>query len=398
MSQIRYFLDITPFRDYAWTGIPTVTAEIARHLLERMPESSFFYYGPDIIRPEFVRIAIEKSPGGYLRSLIEAGTATSGSLADMLARSGLTVGLFPNIKPIHRMFNVELNIIHDLSAVLLPEVHTPRAAVEHSQAYMRDIGTSDLVCCVSEATRQDVLLYLKADLKRVFVSHLGCRIDTSTEAMRERSMRGTTPPYIVVLGTVEPRKNLRLIADLIRHRPRVCEEFAFFFVGRRGWGAQFEEIFGDIMRMPQCRDRLLFTDYVDDEVKKRLLRRAAFAIYPSLFEGFGLPVIECMAEGCPVIASRTSSLVELGLDDSCYFDPWSLNDFARCFDMMHSVVAQPTQREHLSHDVLNRASKFTWGAFMDRVLARIDEVVAAKRMIDAPPTTRDLPQRRRTKR
>jgi glycosyltransferase involved in cell wall biosynthesis len=261
------------------------------------------------------------------------------------------VGIFPNIKPVHRVFDFELVVMHDLSAILLPEMHTPEAAIEHSEAHVRDVATSDLVCCVSEATRQDVLQYLRVPPERVFVSHLGCDVAEETD---EFALTSPVSPYVVVLGTIEPRKNLGLVADFIRCRPQICDELAFLFVGRRGWGAQFEDLFADIMRLPQCRERVLFTDYVTEGVKRRLLRHARFAIYPSLFEGFGLPVVECMAQGCPIITSRSSSLVELALDEDFYFDPLSLADFSRAFGLMHSMTMQEERRRQLSHDVTRR--------------------------------------------
>ncbi len=303
-DSVRFFLDVSPLRDYAWSGIPIVTANIARHLLNVCPESTVFYFDSDVVLPQYVRTAIESAPGGYLRAFIESGMAITTSLERAMREDFVSVGIFPNIKPVQQIFDVELLIIHDLSSILLPEMHTPESAVEHSRAHMRDVATSDLICCVSAATRQDVIQYLRVPAERVFVSHLGC--ETAAEGIPETPLPGP------VLGTIEPRKNLRLIADFIRCRPQICDEIAFLFVGRRGWGEQFEALFGDITRMRQCRDRILFTDYVPEEAKRRLLRHASFAAYPSLFEGFGLPVVECMAEGCPVITSRSSSLIELG--------------------------------------------------------------------------------------
>jgi glycosyltransferase involved in cell wall biosynthesis len=392
MSDTRYFLDVSPLRDYAWTGIPTVTARIARYLLNTRPEATVFYYGPEVVLPQFVAMAIDSAPGGYLRAFIEAGTAIAGSLDNALRGDFTSVGIFPNIKPVHRVFDFELVVMHDLSAILLPEMHTPEAAIEHSEAHVRDVATSDLVCCVSEATRQDVLQYLRVPPERVFVSHLGCDVAEETD---EFALTSPVSPYVVVLGTIEPRKNLGLVADFIRCRPQICDELAFLFVGRRGWGAQFEDLFADIMRLPQCRERVLFTDYVTEGVKRRLLRHARFAIYPSLFEGFGLPVVECMAQGCLIITSRSSSLVELALDEDFYFDPLSLADFSRAFGLMHSMTMQEERRRQLSHDVTRRASAFSWDAFVERIIEKISERVGSLSATKISMPAQNLRQRRR---
>ena len=394
MNNIRFFLDVSPLRDYAWTGIPVVTANIARHLLDTRPASAVFYYGPDVVLPQFVAAAIDGAPGGYLRALIELGSAIAGSLDGALRGDFVTVGLFPNIKPLHRVFDVELLIIHDISSILLPEMHTPESALEHSQAHMRDVATSNLICCVSNATRQDVIQYLGVPSDRVFVSHLGC--DNVADDIRPSLPFEAVPPYVVVLGTIEPRKNLSLVANFIRSRPQVCDEVAFLFIGRRGWGVQFEDLFGDILRMPRCRDRILFTDYVTEERKKRLLRHARFAIYPSLFEGFGLPVVECMGLGCPVIASRSSSLIELGLDETAYFNPLSLGDFSRAFGQMQTRTRLAKERRKLSDDLVRRASVFTWNAFVKRIMDRVEYAAAALR--GAEPSTTSSTSRRSRRR
>jgi hypothetical protein len=106
MNDIRFFLDISPLRDYAWTGIPVVTANIARYLLETRPAATVFYYGPDVVLPQFVAAAIDGAPGGYLRAFIESGTAIAGSLDGAQRGDFATVGFFPNIKPLHRVFDV----------------------------------------------------------------------------------------------------------------------------------------------------------------------------------------------------------------------------------------------------------------------------------------------------
>ena len=136
------------------------------------------------------------------------------------------------------------------------------------------------------------------------------------------------------------------------------------------------------MRLPQCRERVLFTDYVTDPVKRRLLRHARFAVYPSIFEGFGLPVVECMAAGCPVITSRSSSLIELGLDAEFYFDPLSLGDLSRAFGAMHRATMHDEPRRQLSRHVTRLAASFTWDAFVERIMGKIDEKLA-------PPSVRN---------
>jgi glycosyltransferase involved in cell wall biosynthesis len=372
MKPFKIFFDIAPLGEFAWTGIANVTAGFARHLVQHYPDTSVCFSGADAILPWFVRTATEAVPGGYLRDFIVGRNAVASPLHTAMQGDAVSVGVFPNKKPVHRLFDIELTIVHDLSSILLPEMHPPEVAAAYAESHMRDAATSDLLCCVSEATRQDVISYLSVPPEKAFVSHLGC---DANPIQRPDFGTAPIPPYVVVLGTVEPRKNLQLVAEFIRCRPEICRQVAFMFVGRRGWGAQFEDIFGQVLSMPECQDRIFFTGFLTDADKHRLLAHAAFSIYPSLFEGFGLPVIECMAAGCPVITSRSSSLVELGLDPECYFDPFSVLDFGRAFDRMMAITSKRDARERLARRLADHASKFKWSYFSERIMDRIrDEV------------------------
>jgi glycosyltransferase involved in cell wall biosynthesis len=365
-----FFVDISALMELSWTGIAQVTANLAREIYRRFPTRSYFFVRDQVVDPYFMLAAIETAPGAYLDVLLQNGFGELGRLKDFVWRDKRSVGLFPNIKTLHRVFDVELVVLHDLSAMLMPELHEGWAADLHTRAMARDTATSDLVCCVSEATRQDALAYLPFDGRKAFVSHLGVHEPVAETVAADAAT--AKPPYVLVLGTVEPRKNLRLVAEFFSSRTDLLRDLPVVFAGRRGWGQQFNQIFGKLLEDPALRDRIVFTGYVDEADKWALIRGAKFAIFPSLFEGFGLPVVECMAAGCPVIAGRTSSLVEFGLPDEMYFDPFSLVDFARAFRHINTM-AEPA-RLALGEKLERQARQFTWTAFSDRIV----EAIAAR--------------------
>jgi alpha-1,3-rhamnosyl/mannosyltransferase len=148
--------------------------------------------------------------------------------------------------------------------------------------------------------------------------------------------------------------------------PDMASKIAMVFVGRKGWGPAFDEIFSDLIYNSPWKDRMYFTDFVSEEEKWALMHSARFAIFPSLFEGFGLPVAECMAAGCPIIASRSSSLVEFNLPAEMYFDPFSLTDFSRAFRRIETMREEV--RTKLAEELRMAAKKYTWDAFCDRIL------------------------------
>jgi glycosyltransferase involved in cell wall biosynthesis len=366
---VRFFIEISPMFESNWTGLANVTANIARYFLETKPANTYFFVGTNTILRAYVGTAVRSAPGAYLRSLVSSGFAAGQTLHHALAHSELSVAIFPNLKPFHRVFDIEVLVAHDLSALLMPELHRAQAAEAHAAGLSRDVFTSDLICCVSDATKQDVLRYLRVPEEKLFVSHLG--VDANDPA-KELLPNASTLDYAVVLGTIEPRKNMRLIAEFLHSMPDKWKDLVIFFVGSPGWGKSFEEIFEQVIRSPYG-DRIFFTGFVPEPQKLRLLARAKFAIYPSLFEGFGLPIIEAMAAGCPIIASNSSSMTELGLDSPFYFDPTSLADFIRAFELILNL--SDNDRSKLSRRLRVKASHFSWKAFGDRLLANIERCV-----------------------
>jgi glycosyltransferase involved in cell wall biosynthesis len=364
-----FFVDISALMDLSWTGLAQVTANLAGEIYRAFPTRSFFFVRDQVVDPYFMLAAMDAAPGAYLEVLLRNGHGELGHLNDFVWREKHSVGLFPNIKSLHGVFDLEVVVLHDLSAMLMPELHETWAADLHTRAMARDTASSDLVCCVSNATRQDAVAYLPFDAKKAFVSPLG----VSPRLPPEENSAAPTPPYVLVLGTVEPRKNLRLVAEFLASRTDILQDLPFVFAGRRGWGQQFNQIFGRLLEDATSRDRIVFTGFVDETDKWALIRGAKFAIFPSLFEGFGLPVIECMAAGCPVIAGRSSSLVEFDLPDEMYFDPFSLVDFSRAF--RHINTMPEPARLALGSKLERQAKTFTWKAFSERI---VQAVAAAK--------------------
>lgn len=376
-GQVTLYLDISALHDMHWTGIAEVTRHLARHLLARhRSRSVFFDRFANVIEPHYVSIAVERAGGGYLWELVDSGVAVAGSLASQLrAGGGPAVGLFPNLKPFHGVFDVELSIFHDLSPILMPELHTPETVESYARGLRRDSETSDLICCVSAATEADARIYLAVPPEKTFVAHLGGPVLAGTAL--DNSARGFSPSqYAVVIGTLEPRKNLRLVLEFLRGEPEVCADLALFFVGREGWGTRDDALMKAIQAEPLLRERLLFTGFLPEADKMTLLRRARFSIYPSLFEGFGLPVLESMAASCPVIASRTSSITELGVPTTCLFDPLSSADFARAFHYINDldIVA----RDALGIALREHAAAFTWERFAEEILSRLQATLPGR--------------------
>jgi glycosyltransferase involved in cell wall biosynthesis len=165
---------------------------------------------------------------------------------------------------------------------------------------------------------------------------------------------GVHPPYFLYVGTLEPRKNLAgalrafaTVADRLPHHQ-------FVLAGQKGWSC--DDVFREAAR-PSLAGRVLFLDYVAEGDLPLLYTHAAAAVYPSLYEGFGFPVLEAMACGTPVLTSRSSSLAEIGEGAALLVDP---RDEGALADALASLGEDGALRDGLSARGLHRAQEFTW--------------------------------------
>jgi glycosyltransferase involved in cell wall biosynthesis len=240
---------------------------------------------------------------------------------------------------------VRATTIHDLVPLRHPEWVTPRTRAMHSRKYRNTAETCDVVFVNSEYTGRDVTETLGVPADRVYVGH-----PAPKDAFRaEGPAADLGAPYVLTVATLEPRKNLQTLVDA--HR-LLGGELLLAVAGGEGWGDQPE--------LDGARIRRL--GFVSDEELARLYRGAAVAVYPSRFEGFGIPVLEAMACGCPVVVSAHPSLDEASGDAAVRVDPESPAEIA--FGIQRAL----DERETLVPLGLAHAARFTWRACGEAML------------------------------
>ena len=223
------------------------------------------------------------------------------------------------------------------------------------------IASTDLFFCISESTSNDLQWLFNIPKEKSITALLGNNVNTEIAA-KARNLIGDqdVEPYFLVLGTIEPRKNIALIFSWLSKNPALLKKYKFVFAGRHGWGPTF----ADIAQKCELSDfvksgRLIHFGYVDEALKATLLVGAQAIFYPSIFEGFGLPVLEAMELGVPVLASCSTSIPEVLGDHGYYFDPYSIDSldrafssylFDQCANKLNSVI----------DNAKARASEFTY--------------------------------------
>ena len=285
------------------------------------------------------------------------------------------IALFPNIKPVRRYFGEEAIIVHDLSPVLTPQYHNADNIFHFANRIRADIETSDHVFCVSRATMGDVHAYFRKPLEQMSVIRLGAEFDPAELSAGLLHLRPEyqVESYVAVIGTLEPRKNGGLIFDYLATNPGFANQHRIVFIGRDGWLDEKRRLMKQLERVGVSADRIHFTGYVSNTERTALMLNSAFCIYPSFFEGFGLPVLEAGALGKVTVCSNSSSIPEVHPESCVFFDPAEMFEFAQAMRTAELRAAQTRSRSQSLHDILQRVAPHGWEACYGQIAGWIKE-------------------------
>jgi len=248
--------------------------------------------------------------------------------------------------------------IHDLLALRYPAQH-------HFQSlYMRfvlpiQIKTARQILCVSECTKQEVLNQYHCDPDKISVIYNGYDPElfhansNHQDEFHLKSLK-LNNSFALVVGATYPHKNIELLLNVWSELPAPANSMSLAIVGGN---TSYKREIEDLANQLGFGNRIRFLDYIHNDVLASLYRKASMLLYPSRFEGFGLPLLEAMACGCPVISSSTSSLPEVGADAAIYCDPDDLADWRTS---VVELFASPTLRHLYRKKGLERAKAFRW--------------------------------------
>ena len=268
---------------------------------------------------------------------------------------------------------VRIATIHDMVPSLFPEVTEDRFVAFHD-AVLRSIDVErDWVMCISESTRRDFISVTGMAEERVFVVPLAASPQIFRPEEDEVRLQSVLARYGIAdcryalsLCTLEPRKNLgRLVkAFAAVAASSALRDLRLVLVGALGWKS--ESLMETIQTSGLLSEQLILLGHVPDEDLRALLTRASVFVYPSLYEGFGLPALEAMQCGAPVITSNTSSLPEVVGDAAVTVDPTDDDALAQA---MTDVLLKADLAADLRRRGLERAKTFTWRRTVDEAVA-----------------------------
>jgi glycosyltransferase involved in cell wall biosynthesis len=251
--------------------------------------------------------------------------------------------------------------VHDLCFSLYPETFPILRRFYYRRVIPQSARHCSSIIADSEATRRDILKNFRMDDGSVRTVHLGVdpvrfyHVTDGAERNRLRSRYALPEHYILYVGTLEPRKNITRLIRAFDYGI-VSKGFPHHLViaGRRGW--LFDQIFREVNAL-NLSDRVRFPGFVERSDLAALYSMARAFAYPSLYEGFGLPCLEAMSCGTPVIASNASSLPEILGEDALLVDPFSVDSIA---DALQKVCSDEAIHKDFSERGPRRASRFSW--------------------------------------
>lgn len=265
----------------------------------------------------------------------------------------------PNFLPVSFDLPV-ITTIHDLSIIKYPDYHPVDRVAMFEKHLLGAIENSEYLITVSEFVKKEIVDMFGISAEKIVTTQLGVDDDfyphdqgIVMNVLDSYELRYKS--YFLVVATLEPRKNFKLVIDAyIRLDNKIKEQYPLVIVGMRGW--ELNQIDKDIEKLKRM-GCLRLLGYVSEEVLPMLYSSAKIFLYPSIYEGFGLPPLESMACGTPVITSNVSSLPEVVGDAGFMVSPY---DDVGLYEKIIQLLEDERMLERLSQKSIDRARSFTW--------------------------------------
>jgi len=276
-------------------------------------------------------------------------------------------------------------LVHDVIPDVFPEYLNNIRKKVYWKCVKEAIKRADKIVAISKHTRDDLMKYLEISYEKISVRYIDCdesykKQVSQNDAMKILKFYSLTPGYILAGGGMEFRKNIKGVIGGYKT-----------LIDKNGKNSYLKKIpmlviYGKLM--PQLapiatdaekiakefgvEDRVCFLGQVPQKSMSALFQKALFFIYPSFYEGFGLPVLEAMNSGIPVITSSTSSIPEVGGNAVMYCDP---NDPGKIYEAMEKIMKDEKNRELLISKGMNQAANFSWKKFTEKTIDDLNKIL-----------------------
>lgn len=257
----------------------------------------------------------------------------------------------------------KVTIVHDMAHLACRKTVRLKNRIWLELTLRQSCRRADIVLTVSEFSKSEIVKHLRVPEEKVKVMYPGVDLElfhsryTKEQIDRAKQKYGIEGEYILYLGTIEPRKNIqRLIEayDILVKQSRIDNLPKLVLAGGKGWLC--DKIY-QAAKKPELKDKVLFTGYIGEEDSPLLLSGAKLFCFPTIYEGFGIPPLEAMACGTPVLAGRAASVPEVLGECAEYINPFSIEDIA---DGIERVLNDEVLQLHLKTIGLKYVKRYDW--------------------------------------
>lgn len=342
------FVEANPLADRHLTGIGRYTARIALALGKR-GTVRFFSADQELVVPADLSWDPDQDLARFGRRVWRSRRRPlEGIPPDSFA-------VFGCLRPEERRFPFEVSVLHDFTPLILPQTHSERTRGLFQGFFAKTLLSSDAALAVSHSTKADAGWLCDMPQDRIAVAHSGPSMCVQrhlhTGAVARR------PSVGLAVSTLEPRKNAFFLLDWFRTTELLPRDAELWWVGPLGWLTSRTQL------KPYRRDlggrRIRFLGVVSDAELCRLYQTAGWSIYPSLYEGFGFPVLDALRHGAPVLTSQNSALAEFTVPGVWFFDPCDADTVDLSWTQLQKAqpveIPQPLLDEHYNWDRVAQA-------------------------------------------
>ena len=365
---MKILIDLTPLYDHL-TGIERFAMNISYYLIKLHPENEYILLFKEKVHERFIDICRCKNIKTVILPSKNKFVFRQITLLSALKHNKADCYLFLSfVSPFLFRSKFLVNTIHDMSSWDCPGSRKWYLVLYSRLCIKKSVSLSSMIVTVSNFSKSRIESVLKIPKSNIFVCYNGISdvFQSPTLCDYDVKLKYNLPDtYILCLSTVEPRKNMSLLIkayNSLNEKGLINSDLVI--VGRKGW--KLEQAIGDISLLT---DRIHFTGFVEDIDLPYIYKNARFFVFPSLYEGFGIPVIEAMSQGTIVVSSDSTSLPEVACDAAIYFKSNSLDSLEKSLIYVEKM-AQKEREEYIIKGI-NQSKKYRWDVESEKLYQMI---------------------------
>lgn len=257
--------------------------------------------------------------------------------------------------------------IHDLAFLYYPNEFLQKDLYKLKNWTANSVKKAKKIIAVSKTTKKDLMKFYDLDEQKIEVIYNGFEKTHIKEEIIDIPIEHKK--YLLYVGTIQPRKNINILINAFNQFKKKYPDFKLVITGKKGW--LYDDIYDEVERLGINNDVIL-TGYIKENQLVYLYKNAFCFILPSLYEGFGIPILEAMSFNCPVISSFNASLPEIGADACLYFDPNNISDL---LEKMKMIKENNSLKQELIKKGKERIKLFSWNSCAERTLELIKSII-----------------------